>query len=115
MRVNGKRAAYLDILKKASASTLDVIDSVKKILPELQSVAPKGFKMRLDFDQSVFVHAAIKSVLREALVSGVLVSLMILFFLGSWRSVIVVSTSIPAAIFVALDRTQGSRATRSTS
>ena len=68
----------------------------------MQALAPKGFNMRLDFDQSVFVESAIKSVLREALVSGVLVSLMILFFLGSWRSVIIVCTSIPAAIFTAI-------------
>ena len=102
VRVNGKRAAYLNLLKKANASTLTVINRVKKLLPELKALAPAGFNMRLDFDQSVFVDAAIKSVLREALVSGVLVSLMILLFLGSWKSVIVVSTSIPAAIFTAL-------------
>ena len=94
VRVNGKRAAYLNLLKKANASTLTVINRVKKLLPELKALAPAGFNMRLDFDQSVFVDAAIKSVLREALVSGVLVSLMILLFLGSWKSVIVVSTSI---------------------
>jgi multidrug efflux pump subunit AcrB len=102
VRVNGKRAAYLNLLKKASASTLEVINRVKKMLPELQALAPAGFNMRLDFDQSVFVDSAIQSVLREALVSGVLVSLMILLFLGSWKSVIVVATSIPAAIFTAI-------------
>jgi multidrug efflux pump subunit AcrB len=102
VRVNGRRAAYLNLLKKANASTLTVINKVKKMLPELQALAPKDFNMRLDFDQSVFVEASIKSVLREALVSGILVSLMILLFLGSWKSVIVVSTSIPAAIFCAI-------------
>jgi multidrug efflux pump subunit AcrB len=102
VRVNGKRSAYLNLLKKASASTLEVINRVKKLLPELRALAPKDFGMRLDFDQSVFVDSAIQSVLREAFVSGLLVSLMILLFLGSWKSVIVVATSIPAAIFVAL-------------
>ena len=102
VRVNGKRATYLNILKKASASTLDVIAAVKKKLPDLQALAPKGFNMRLDFDQSIFVKSAISSVLREALISGVLVSLMILLFLGSWRSVIIVCTSIPAAICAAI-------------
>jgi multidrug efflux pump subunit AcrB len=102
VRVNGKRAAYLNLLKKASASTLEVINHVKALLPELQKLAPEGFNMRLDFDQSVFVDAAIQSVLREAIISGILVSLMILLFLGSWKSVIVVSTSIPAAIFTAI-------------
>jgi multidrug efflux pump subunit AcrB len=102
VRVNGKRAAYLNLLKKANASTLQVIGRVKALIPELQKLAPDGFNMRLDFDQSVFVDSAIQSVVREALISGILVSLMILLFLGSWKSVIVVATSIPAAIFTAL-------------
>ena len=102
VRVNGKRSSYLNILKKAGASTLDVINAVKKRIPDLALVAPKGFNMRIDFDQSIFVNSAIQSVLREALVSGILVSLMILFFLGSWRSVIIVCTSIPAAICAAI-------------
>jgi len=102
VRVNGQRAVYLNILKKASASTLDVVQSVKNILPELQALAPPGLKMRLDFDQSVFVKAAVAGVLREAVISGVLISLMILLFLGSWRSVIIVCTSIPAAVCAAI-------------
>ena len=102
VRVNGKRSAYLNILKKASASTLDVIHAVKKAIPDIQLIAPKGFNMRMDFDQSIFVDAAISSVLREAMVSGLLVSIMILMFLGSWRSVIIVCTSIPAAICFAI-------------
>jgi multidrug efflux pump subunit AcrB len=102
VRVNGKRATYLNILKKADASTLDVVNAVKKVLPSIIAAAPKGFNARLDFDQSVFVSNAIKGVLREALISGILVSLMILFFLGSWRSVIIVCTSIPAAICCAI-------------
>ena len=102
VRVNGKRSSYLNILKKADASTLDVINAVKKILPDLRLLAPKGFNMRLDFDQSVFVENAIGGVVREALISGALVSLMILFFLGSWRSVIIVCTSIPAAMCAAV-------------
>ena len=100
--MNGKRASYLNILKKADASTLDVINAVKKLLPDLQALAPKGYKMKLDFDQSTFVKAAINGVLREAMVSGTLVALMILLFLGSWRSVIIVCTSIPAAICAAI-------------
>jgi len=102
VRVNGKRATYLTLLKKADASTLDVINAVKKMLPEIQSLAPKDIKLRLDFDQSIFVQSAINGVLREAMVSGILVALMILLFLGSWRSVIIVCTSIPAAICCAI-------------
>lgn len=102
VRVDGKRSTYLNILKKAGASTLDVINAVKAKLPDLKTLAPKGFNMRMDFDQSIFVNSAIMSVLREACISGVLVSLMILLFLGSWRSVIIVCTSIPAAICAAI-------------
>jgi multidrug efflux pump subunit AcrB len=102
VRVNGKRAAYLNILKKSGSSTLAVIAALKKKVPEILALAPKGFNVRVDFDQSVFVQAAINGVLREALVSGILVSLMILLFLGSWRSVIIVCTSIPAAICAAI-------------
>jgi multidrug efflux pump subunit AcrB len=102
VRVNGKRSTYLNILKKADGSTLDVINAVKKALPEVLATAPKGFNARIDFDQSIFVNNAIQGVLREALVSGVLVSMMILLFLGSWRSVIIVCTSIPAAICAAI-------------
>jgi multidrug efflux pump subunit AcrB len=102
VRVNGKRAAYLNILKKSGSSTLAVIAALKRKVPEILALAPKGFNVRVDFDQSVFVQAAISGVLREALVSGILVSLMILLFLGSWRSVIIVCTSIPAAICAAI-------------
>ena len=98
VRINGKRAAYLSILRKEDSSTLDVINSVKKALPEIQATSPKGLKLKLDFDQSVFVKSAIWSVIREAAISSTLVALMILLFLGSWRSVVVVCTSIPLAI-----------------
>lgn len=102
VRVNGHRSTYLNLLKKANASTLTVIEAVKKLLPELQSTAPKGMNLKIDFDQSVFVKNAIGSVLHEAVISSILVSLMILLFLGSWRSVIVVCTSIPLAIMVSI-------------
>src|SRR5262249_40557669 len=62
VRVNGHRSTYLNLLKKANASTLTVINSVKKLLPELQATAPKGMNLKIDFDQSIFVKAAIMSV-----------------------------------------------------
>ena len=102
VRVNGHRSSYVNILKKSDASTLTVIDRVKGLLPELQATAPAGLDLHLDFDQSTFVKAAIQAVLHEGLVSSILVSLMILLFLGSWRSVIVVCTSIPLAIMCAI-------------
>ncbi len=100
--VNGKRAAYLSILKKSDASTLAVVDATKELLPSIRAIAPKGLDVRLDFDQSVFVRAAVASVVREGLIAAVLVSLMILVFLGSWRSVLVAITSIPLAISCAI-------------
>jgi multidrug efflux pump subunit AcrB len=100
VHVNGRRATYLSILRKVGASTLSVVDSVRSLLPSLEATAPKGANLSIDFDQSVFVRAAIRSVLREAGIAAALVSLMILFFLGSWRSVVIVCTSIPIALLV---------------
>jgi multidrug efflux pump subunit AcrB len=102
VRINGKRAAYLNILKKADASTLTVIDQVKALLPSLREEAPKGMTMKLDFDQSKFVRASVHSVFEEAMIAAVLVSIMILVFLGSWRSVIIVCTSIPLSILASI-------------
>ena len=102
VRVNGKRATYLALLKHSNASTLAVVDATRELLPLIRAGAPKGMELKLDFDQSVFVRAAISSVLREAVIASLLVSLMILFFLGSWQSVVIVSTSIPLAILTSV-------------
>src|SRR4051812_10175728 len=102
VRLNGRRATYLAILKKADASTLAVVEGTRDQLPIIKEAAPQGMELKLDFDQSVFVRAAIVNVLHEALIASILVSLMILFFLGSWRGVVIVSTSIPLAILVGL-------------
>ena len=102
VRVNGNRATYLSILKHADASTLAVVDATREMLPQIKAAAPEGLEMRLDFDQSTFVRAAVKGVVVEALVSSILVSLMILVFLGSWRSMAIVCTSIPMAILVGI-------------
>ena len=102
VRLNGRRATYLAILKKADASTLAVVEGAREQLPIIQEAAPQGMELKVDFDQSVFVRAAIQNVLHEALIASLLVSLMILFFLGSWRGVVIVSTSIPLAILVGL-------------
>ncbi len=98
VHVGGKRAAYLSILRHAGASTVRVVDAVRAAIPSIEAVAPKGLSIRLDFDQSVFVRGAIKGVIREAVITSLLISLMILFFLGSWRSMVIVSTSIPLSI-----------------
>ena len=98
VRIDGRRAVYMAILKKADASTLAVVDAAKEALPGIQAAAPKGLELKFDVDQSDFVRGAIKSVAKEALAASVLVSLMIFVFVGSWRSMILVCTSIPLAI-----------------
>jgi multidrug efflux pump subunit AcrB len=102
VRVNGRRATYLAILKHSDASTLAVVDSVRDALPAIRAAAPNGMELKIDFDQSLFVRAAIAGVVREAIVSSILVSLMVGLFLGSWRSMVIVCTSIPLAIFSAI-------------
>ncbi len=102
VRVNGRRATYLAILKHADASTLAVVDATREALSSIREVAPEGLELKIDFDQSVFVRSAIEGVVREAVLASILVSVMILVFLGSWRSMVVVSTSIPLSIFAAI-------------
>ena len=102
VHVDGKRATYLAILKHADASTLAVVQATRDVLPLIKETAPDGLELKIDFDQSMFVRGAIKSVLREAVISSILVSLMIAMFLGSWRSMVIVCTSIPLAIFSSL-------------
>jgi CzcA family heavy metal efflux pump len=102
VRINGGRATYLAILKKSDASTLAVVDAVKEILPSIQAAAPKGMELKIDFDQSRFVRGAISDVLKEALAASALVSVMILMFLGSWRSMVLVCSSIPLSLLVGI-------------
>jgi multidrug efflux pump subunit AcrB len=100
VRVNGERATYLAILKKEDASTLAVVDATKDLLPMLRASAPEGTELKLDFDQSTFVRGAVTGVFREALIASALVALMVLAFVGSWRSTVIVCLSIPLAILV---------------
>ena len=102
VHVNGKRAVYLAILKHADASTLAVVDATRAALPEIQAAAPHGLELKLDFDQSVFVRAAVENVVREAIISSILVSVLILVFLGSWRNTVIVSASIPLSVFAGI-------------
>ena len=102
VHIDGNRASYIVILKHSNAGTLAVVDGVKSLLPSIQAAAPEGITLKLDFDQSIFVRAALTNVLHEAVISSILVSLMILFFLGSFRSVAIVSSSIPLAILVGI-------------
>jgi multidrug efflux pump subunit AcrB len=98
----GSRSVLLTIIKNGDASTLDVVNKVKEALPAIQRAAPPGMQIHLLFDQSVFVQQAIVSVLREGVIAAGLTALMILLFLGSWRSTVVVMVSIPLSILTSL-------------
>jgi len=102
VRSEGKRSVLLTIIKNGNASTLDVVNRVKAALPDIQRAAPEGMNINLLFDQSVFVQDAISSVLREGAIAAALTALMILIFLGSWRSTLVVMVSIPLSILTSV-------------
>ncbi|MGC4053845.1 MAG: efflux RND transporter permease subunit [Paludibaculum sp.] len=98
VRTNGTRGALLIVMKNGQASTLDIVKGVKSALPKILAGLPKELEVREFFDQSVFVRAAINGVLKEGLMAAILTGLMILVFLGSWRSTLIVSISIPLSI-----------------
>jgi len=102
VRINGRRASFRYILKHASASTITVINEVKGVLPRIRALAPKGTDIFLAFDQSQFVRESLVDVFQEIFIASVLVGLMTVIFLGSWRSTLIVITSIPLAIMTSV-------------
>lgn len=102
VHVEGNRSVLMSVLKNGSASTLAVIDGVKQQVEALKATTPENLKISLIGDQSVFVRGAISGVVFEGLTAAILTSLMILLFLGSWRSTVIIATSIPLAILGAL-------------
>jgi multidrug efflux pump subunit AcrB len=102
VRTNGTRGALLTILRNGQASTLAVVNNVKAALPRILAGLPPELKVRQLFDQSLFVRAAINGVVREAVTAAILTGFMILLFLGSWRSTVIVCISIPLSILVSL-------------
>jgi multidrug efflux pump subunit AcrB len=102
VRVNGQRSVLLTIQKAGDASTLSVISGIKSLLPQIAATVPPQLKMQPLADQSIFVLGAISGVVREALIAACLTALMILTFLGSWRSTLIIATSIPLAILSSL-------------
>src|SRR5262249_31545306 len=102
VRINGNRAVLLRIMRAASASTLDIVKRVKERLPVIQAGLTKDLKIDLQFDQSLFVRAALEGVVKEAAIAASLTALMILLFLGSWRSTLIVGISIPLSILVSI-------------
>ena len=102
VRMDGRRAVLMTVLKSGSASTLDIVDDVKAILPRLKETLPPDLKVVPLADQSIFVRAAVSGVIKEGAIAAALTSLMILLFLGSWRSTLVIVISIPLAILFSI-------------
>ena len=102
VRIDGRPATFLLVIKHASASTLSVVDAVKARIPDILAVAPKGLKVALTFDQSTFVRASLWEVVREAVIAAALVALMVLVFIGSPRSMLIVIASIPLSILTSI-------------
>jgi multidrug efflux pump subunit AcrB len=101
-RRDGHRAVLMSVLKTGSASTLDIIRSIKERLPQILDALPPTFKVEAIGDQSIFVRAAIAGVVREAVIAAALTALMILLFLGSWHSTAIIAISIPLSILASI-------------
>ncbi|GJE45431.1 efflux RND transporter permease subunit [Methylobacterium soli] len=102
VRADGLDSVLMRVFKNGTASTLDVVNNVRKALPDIRAAAPDGMTLKPLFDQSVFVSSAIEGVIHEAIIAAALTGLTILLFLGSWRSTIVVLISIPLSILTSL-------------
>src|SRR5712672_2286671 len=102
VRLEGRRAVLMNVLKTGKASTIDIINGVNQKLPQIRASLPPNLKIEPLSDQSVFVRGAISGVVREALIAGALTALLILLFLGSWRSTLIITISIPLSILASL-------------
>ncbi len=102
VRVNGQRAVLMSVLKIGNASTLSIVDTLKKMLPQIRDAIPKNLQIDAISDQSLFVRAAISGVIREGVIAAALTGLMILLFLGSWRSTLIIAISIPLSILASI-------------
>jgi multidrug efflux pump subunit AcrB len=102
VRVEGKRAILMSVLKTGKASTIDIINSINQKLPQVRAAMPPELKIQALSDQSIFVRAAISGVIREAAIAGALTGLLILLFLGSWRSTLIITISIPLSILASI-------------
>ncbi|HVZ87758.1 MAG TPA: efflux RND transporter permease subunit [Polyangia bacterium] len=102
VRVDGQRASLLSVIKTGETSTLDIVDGIRAKLETLKDQLPQNLKMTPLADQSVFVRSAIDGVVREAIIAACLTAVMILIFLGSWRSTVIIAVSIPLSILSSL-------------
>ena len=102
VRVNGRRAVLMSIQKTGAASTLNIVNEIQSRLPRVREVLPDGASIATTGDQSVFVRAAVKGVVMEAVIAACLTALMVLLFLGSWRSTLIIAISIPLSIITSI-------------
>ncbi|HUZ94230.1 MAG TPA: efflux RND transporter permease subunit [Edaphobacter sp.] len=102
VRQDGHRGVLLSVLKSGNASTLSVVGGIEAMLPQIKTTLPPELNIRLLGDQSIFVRASIQGVIREAIIAAVLTGLMILLFLGSWRSTVIIGISIPLSILTSI-------------
>ena len=102
VRVDGRRSVLMSVLKTGKASTIDIINSINQKLPQIRTSLPSGLKIEPTSDQSIFVRSAISGVIREATIAGALTGLLILLFLGSWRSTLIITISIPLSILASI-------------
>src|SRR6202521_5485141 len=102
VRQDGRRGALVSILKAGDASTIDVVKNIRQLLPRVASTLPPQLKVQPVVDQSIFVSAAVSGVVREAIIAACLTGLMILLFLGSWRSTLIIAVSIPLSILTSV-------------
>ena len=102
VRMDGQRGVLVTVYKTGNSSTLDVVSNIYKKLPQIASLLPPQLVMTPLFDQSIFVRAAVQGVVREGIIAACLTGLMILLFLGSWRSTLIIAISIPLSIFVSI-------------
>ena len=102
VRQNGRRGVLLSVLKNGNASTLSVVAGVRALLPRVATLVPPQLKIAPLADQSVFVRGAVQGVIREAVIAAALTGLMILLFLGSWRSTLIIAVSIPLSILTSI-------------
>ena len=102
VRQDGRRGVLMSILKAGNASTLSVVSGVKTLLPRVATIVPPALKMTPLADQSIFVQSAVSGVIREAVIAAALTGLMILLFLGSWRSTLIIAVSIPLSILTSI-------------
>ncbi len=102
VRQDGTRGVLISVLKNGNASTLDVVSGVRGLLPRIASTLPPELRMQPVGDQSIFVRAAISGVIREAIIAACLTGIMILIFLGSWRSTVIIAISIPLSILTSM-------------